>query len=132
MTQPEVEALAPAPSSPQAHPTFLAVVTTVDSQQQAQHMAQALVERGLAACAQISEIESFYRWDGAMQHAKEFRVLFKTTGALYEAIERAIRELHTYELPAIHACAIEKIHAPYADWIEHNCQEPRTGLYAGQ
>ena len=119
MTQPE--AAPPVPASPQPHTTFLAVVTTVDSQQEAQRMARALVERGLAACAQISEIESFYSWDGAVQNAKEFRVLFKTTGALYEAIELAIRELHSYELPAIHAYAIEKIAEPYAAWIDSGC-----------
>lgn len=110
-----------APTSPKPHTTFLAVVTTVDSQQEAQRMARALVERGLAACAQISEIESFYSWDGAVQNAKEFRVLFKTTGALYEAVELAIRELHSYELPAIHAYAIEKISEPYAAWLDSGC-----------
>ena len=95
-------------------------------------MARALVERGLAACAQISQIESFYSWDGAVQNAKEFRVLFKTSGALYEAIELAIRELHSYELPAIHACAIEEIYAPYATWIENNCQGAPSGLVCRQ
>lgn len=83
-------------------------------------MARALVERQLAACAQISEIESFYTWDGAVQNAREFRVLFKTSQALYGAIEVAIRELHTYELPAIHALAFTDIYAPYAQWIERN------------
>ena len=122
MAQPE--AAPPAPTAPKSHTTFLAVVTTVGSLQEAQHMARALVERGLAACAQISEIESFYSWHGAVQNEKEFRVLFKTTGALYGAIEWAIRELHSYELPAIHACAIEKIYAPYAAWIEHGCHGP--------
>lgn len=116
--------------SPPAHSTtptpptlFLAVVTTLDSQPLAQQMARALVERGLVACAQISEIESFYTWDGAVQNAKEFRVLFKTTGAQYAAVEQAIRELHSYALPAIHACTIDNIYAPYADWIESACQQ---------
>lgn len=119
MTQPESQATPI--TSPTAPSTFLAVVTTVESQREAQHLARTLVERGLAACAQISEIESFYSWDGAVQHAKEFRVLFKTTGALYEAIELAIRELHSYALPAIHAYAIERISEPYAAWVESGC-----------
>lgn len=83
-------------------------------------MARALVERKLAACAQISEIESFFSWDGAVQNEKEFRVLFKTTSRRYEAVELAIRELHSYQLPAIHAVAFARIHAPYAAWIETN------------
>lgn len=98
----------------------IAVVTTIDSLDEAQSMARALVERRLAACAQISEIESFYTWHDAVQNEKEFRVLFKTTSERYQAVEDAIRELHSYELPAIHAYAFEHVYAPYAAWIETN------------
>lgn len=98
----------------------IAVVTTVATREQARAMARALVERRLAACAQISEIESFYTWDGAVQHDPEFRLLFKTTADRYPAVEAAIRELHAYELPAIHAYAFEQVYAPYAEWIEEN------------
>ena len=66
-------------------------------------MAQALVEAGLAACAQIEKIDSVYAWKGAIEHGKEYRVLFKTTEARYEAVESAIRDMHSYELPAIYA-----------------------------
>lgn len=99
---------------------YLAVITTVASQAEAQSMARAIVERKLAACAQISEIESFYTWNSALQNEKEFRVLFKTTGERYQAVENAIRELHSYELPAIHAVPFERIYAPYAEWIDAN------------
>ncbi|MEJ8858279.1 divalent-cation tolerance protein CutA [Variovorax robiniae] len=100
--------------------TAIAVITTVGNRAEAQAMARALVERKLAACAQISEIESFYVWDGAVQNEGEFRVLFKTTRERYAAVESAIRQLHSYELPAIHAIAFEHIHAPYERWIEDN------------
>lgn len=96
---------------------LLAVYTTVASRDDAQRLAAAVVERRLAACAQISEIESVYRWDGALQHEPEFRILFKTTDAQYAAVEAAIRELHGYALPAIHAVAVEQAYAPYADWV---------------
>lgn len=99
---------------------FLAVVTTIGSQSEAQQLARELVERKLAACAQISEIESFYSWQGAVQNEKEFRILFKTTDTLYESVEQAILELHSYELPAIHAYAVERIHEPYAAWVDHS------------
>ena len=99
----------------------IAVITTVGNLDEARRMAHALVDRKLAACAQISEIESFYTWKGAVQNEKEFRVLFKTTGANYDAVERAIKELHSYELPAIHALALERVYEPYAQWIESNC-----------
>ncbi len=99
---------------------YIAVVTTTDSLAEAQSMARALVERKLAACVQISEIESFYTWNDAVQNDREFRVLFKTTSERYQQVEDAIKELHSYELPAIHAFAFEHVYAPYAAWIESN------------
>ena len=100
---------------------LLAVTTTVSSADAARRMARALVERKLAACAQIGEIESFYSWQGAVANEREFRILFKTTEARWPAVEAAIRELHDYELPAIHAVLLEQVHAPYGRWIEEGC-----------
>lgn len=101
----------------------IAVVTTVGSRAEAQNMARTLVERRLAACAQIAEIESFYSWNGALHHEPEFKVTFKTTDAQYAAMETAIRELHSYELPDIHAVALVHVYAPYAQWVEDNATD---------
>lgn len=98
----------------------IAVMTTVAALDEARSLARALVERKLAACAHISEIESFYTWKGAVQNEQEFRVLFKTTSDRYQAVENAIKELHSYELPAIYALPFDPIYAPYAAWIESN------------
>lgn len=97
---------------------LIAVYTTVATLEDARNLARVLVERKLAACAQISGIESFYVWEGAVQNEPEFRILFKTTDARYPAVEAAIRDLHPYELPAIHAVAVEHVYAPYAQWVE--------------
>jgi len=101
-------------------PAFLLVVTTVGNADDAARLARTLVERGVAACAQISAIESYYAWQGAIEHDHEFRVLFKVAAAAYDAAERAIRELHPYELPAIHAIAVERAWEPYRDWVAAN------------
>lgn len=98
----------------------IAVLTTIGSLDEARAIASALVHRKLAACAQISEIESCYAWKGAVHHEKEFRILFKTTDARYEAVQAAINELHSYELPAIWAVEFQSAYAPYAKWIDEN------------
>ena len=104
---------------------FIAVTTTTGSRAEAQKIGRALVEQKLAACAQIEKVESFYAWDGAVQHEEEFRLLCKTVAARYEAVEAAIRRLHTYELPAIHAIPLERVYAPYGEWLEEHSR--RTG-----
>ena len=98
----------------------LLVVTTVASRDHARALARAMVERRLAACAQITPIESFYRWQGQIENEAEYRVLFKTRDALYARLEAAIRERHPYALPAIHAIATTQAHAPYAEWVHDN------------
>ena len=96
----------------------LAVVTTVATRLQARQMARAIVERGLAACAQISRIDSVYRWNGELCDEREYRIVFKTTAARWPTIAQAIRAGHPYELPAIHALAFEHVDAAYAAWVE--------------
>ncbi len=100
---------------------LLAVHTTVASLDAARRMARTLVERKLAACAQVGEIESFYAWQGALANEREFRILFKTTEARLAEVEAAIHELHDYELPAIHAIALEHVDPGYGRWIEEGC-----------
>ncbi len=98
----------------------IAVFTTVGSEAEAKRIARALVERKLAACVQISQIESFYHWNGAVQNEPEYRLLIKTAAERYGEVEAAIREMHSYELPAIHAWAMDRIYAPYGEWIATN------------
>lgn len=102
---------------------IVAILTTIDSVERAQVIASALVERKLAACVQISEVESVYSWQGAVQRQREFRILAKTLAGRYADAEAAIRELHTYELPAIYAVPVTDVFAPYADWVAENVAE---------
>ncbi|MEJ2256404.1 MAG: divalent-cation tolerance protein CutA [Woeseiaceae bacterium] len=95
----------------------IAVLTTTDSLEEARAIAAALVERKLAACVQISTIESVYTWQGATQNDDEFRLLAKTAAGNYKSVESAIRELHSYELPAIFAFEVTEAFAPYAEWV---------------
>ena len=98
----------------------IAVFTTTDGLEEARKLATTLVEQKLAACALISEIESFYTWENEVQNESEFRILFKTTRERYKDVEKAILELHSYDLPAIYAVDIDDIHEPFGEWIADN------------
>lgn len=96
---------------------LLLVLTTVATRAAADALARAMVEQRLAACAQISAIDSVYWWQGAVQSDGEFRLLFKTTAERYAALEAALRERHPYELPAIVALPVAQALAEFADWV---------------
>ena len=103
---------------------LIAVLTTTDNEAEARTIAAALVERRLVACAQISTIESVYNWEGKVQQEREYRLLLKTTADRYADVEGAILELHSYELPAIYAFAMEHAYEPYSEWVAANSIKP--------
>ena len=97
------------------------VLTTVGSEEEAGLIAGVLVERRLAACVQmVGPIVSRYRWEGAVEEAREWQCLAKTTAAAYEAVEAAIREVHSYDEPEIIAMPIVAGSSGYLAWIDEN------------
>ncbi len=47
-------------------------------------------------------------------------MLLKTTSKRYADVEAAIRELHTYDLPAIYAFEMAHVFEPFAEWVMEN------------
>jgi periplasmic divalent cation tolerance protein len=95
------------------------VLTNCGSAKEAGRIAHALVEKRLAACVNLLTVpvESIYRWKGKMETAKEITLLIKTSRARYAAVERAIRELHSYEVPEIIAIPIAAGSPEYLSWL---------------
>lgn len=105
---------------PEAVEELIAVCTTTDTEASAQTLARALVERRLAACVQISAIDSVYRWKGEVQTAAEYRLRVKTTVSRGDAVRALLLALHPYELPAIWSERMESVLPGYADWVRAN------------
>ncbi len=99
---------------------YLQVTTTAGSENEAERISAALVERRLAACVQVAgPITSRYRWQGEIETAREWLCVAKTTAERYPKLEAAIRELHSYDEPEIVATPIVAGSAGYLEWISH-------------
>ena len=105
-------------ASPGGTMSLIIVFTTLPTREQALALARELVDKGCVACAQISAIDSLYRWEGAIQQEPEYRLMLKACADQYEAIEATILAHHPYELPAIHALAVARVYEPYGEWIQ--------------
>lgn len=87
----------------------------------AREIADSLLGRRLVACAQLSApVESRYRWNGALESAREVVLVLKTRADLFEPVAGAIRALHPYEVPAITGQAV-MADAPTLRWIADAC-----------
>jgi periplasmic divalent cation tolerance protein len=103
---------------------WLTVLTTTDAAEKAEALARGAVRDRVAACAQISgPVTSVYRWKGAVETATEWQVLFKTTGARYDALESYLREAHDYDTPEIIATPVVRGSADYLRWVEEETAE---------
>jgi periplasmic divalent cation tolerance protein len=81
-------------------------------------IAQALVERELAACVNIvGSVGSVYRWKGAVEHDEESLLVIKTTRDAVPALDDALGELHPYDTFELVALAVAGGSADYLDWI---------------
>ena len=102
--------------------SYAVILTTAGSREDAEAIARHLVTSRLAACVQLLPIHSFYRWDGAIQSEDEVLLLVKTRGALFEKIEAAIKEVHTYDVPEIVSLPISAGFEKYLSWIDEETE----------
>lgn len=104
--------------------SLVVVVTTVDDEAVADRIAEAAVHERLAACVQVEAIQSTYRWHGAIERAREWRLLFKTTTDRHDALTSWLRERHPYDLPAIYALAVTAATDRFARWVRDETAPP--------
>ncbi|HYD49828.1 MAG TPA: divalent-cation tolerance protein CutA [Terriglobales bacterium] len=100
-----------------ASPAIL-VLSTAGSAEQAEAIANALVEQALAACVNIiGPMRSIYRWRGAVEREQEWLLLIKSEAEQLARLERCVRELHSYEVPEIITLPITGGSADYLAWL---------------
>ena len=97
------------------------VLSSTSSREEAQKIAEALVEGRLAACVQIvGPIHSVYRWQGAVEKAEEFLLLMKTTVTSLPRLRNELKSLHSYEVPECIEIPIESGLPAYMEWIDES------------
>ena len=97
----------------------IVVLMTAANRDEAGRLAEMLVNARLAACVQIlPEIQSTYRWQGEVARESEVLLLAKTISARFDELDRAVREIHSYETPEIVALPVAAISQPYLKWLQ--------------
>src|SRR5215813_10311132 len=97
----------------------IVVFITAANGEEATRLAVMVVGAHLAACVQIlPEMESVYRWQGAIERQSEILLLAKTTRAKFDDLEREVRALHSYDVPEIIAVPVVMGSAPYLHWLK--------------
>jgi len=101
--------------------TYILVMITTSSREEAEKIAKTLLEKKLIACANIfGPASSRFWWQGKIDEAEEYVVFMKTEEGLFEEVAKHVKRLHSYEIPEIIALPIIKGFKPYLEWISNN------------
>ncbi len=98
-------------------PVWMVYITVAD-RAEAESLADVLVRRRVAACVNIlGAIQSVYEWQGNVEKSSEIAMIAKTTRSQFPALEKAVKEMHTYTCPCIVAWPVSAGYMPFLTWV---------------
>ncbi len=102
---------------------FQIILCTCADREQAERIAQRLVELHLAACVNILPgVHSIYRWQGSVESAAEVLMLIKTSAAHSNEVQSTIASLHSYEIPEFLVLSVTSGSEAYLAWLNASLQ----------
>lgn len=107
--------------------TYLLYITTA-GRDEALSIADMLIEKRLAACANIVEhVTSVFHWEGKARQEQEALLLAKTSEAALEAAIEAVKAAHSYDTPCITALPIGGGLPAFLQWIAAETAPDKAG-----
>ena len=100
------------------------IYITAGSKEEADKLSRGLVEEKLSFCVNtVPGIQSTYQWEGKIHVDDEILLIVKTRQDRYEALERWVKQNHSYDIPEIISLPIQKGLPEYLqaidDWVAH-------------
>ena len=98
---------------------YIVVFITVPSHQDAERIANELVDSKLAACVNIIQgVRSVFMWNGKKESVDECLLLVKTKENYFSRLKDKVKQLHSYDTPEIISIQISEGNQDYLDWID--------------
>ena len=96
-------------------------MVTAKDVQEAQKIANGLLEAKLVACANlVPQIQSLFWWQGKIDQANEVLLVLKTQAKQVELVIKKVKSLHSYDVPEVIALPIVAGNADYLKWIDES------------
>jgi len=93
------------------------VYITCTDKKEAKKISRHLLEKRLIACSNIFPLESLYWWKGKIVDKNEYAILCKTVSKKFSAIQKEMKNIHSYDVPCV--CMIQSEENPaFGKWIE--------------
>ncbi|MFC2074832.1 divalent-cation tolerance protein CutA [Bdellovibrionota bacterium] len=100
---------------------MILVYVTCENEAEAKKIGKHLLEKRLCACVNIlPQMHSLYYWPpkaNKIEESNEAVLLIKSVKENYEAIEKEVIEIHSYETPVIFSLHAEDVSDKYHMWL---------------
>ena len=100
-----------------AQSRFVELVLTCGSWQEAQRIADVLLEKKLVACVEFMEIKSKYHWQGQIEENKEIKLIMHSAEHLFDKVEAEVKKLHSYETFVLQALPVSQVSKEAQAWL---------------
>ena len=104
---------------------YRVVLVTCATLEDARKIARGVVEKRLAACANIvtHAVESFYTWEGKLENSSEYLLMMKTTEERLAELQKEVLSLHSYDMPEFAVLPIVEGSEAYLKWLGESVAE---------
>lgn len=109
-------------ASDSVSPTDILVGLITAPEAEADHIADVLVENGLAACCNVlSPVTSYFNWEGKRGSEKEALIIVKTIRSRSRELISKIKEIHPYDVPEVILLPVTDGLEGYLKWVMKEC-----------
>jgi periplasmic divalent cation tolerance protein len=100
------------------------VLVTTATREEAEKIAQLLLDRRKVACVNIVPgMHSVFWWQGKLESAQESLLIAKTRTSLVPQVVDLVRGAHSYTVPEIIALPVVAGNQDYLEWIDQETVE---------
>ena len=93
------------------------VLVTHPSKEHAERITRGVIDAKLAACVLVTDVKSFYNWEGKLNKDDEVVTILKTSTNNAAALEKYIATNHDYDVPAIISFQANA-NESYGNWLD--------------
>ena len=93
------------------------VLVTHPNKEHAERIARGVIDAKLAACVLVTDVKSFYNWEGQLNEDDEVVTILKTSIDKVDDLEEYIEANHDYDVPAIISFQANA-NESYGSWLD--------------
>lgn len=90
---------------------------TCGSWQEAQNIADSLLEQKLVACVEFIEVKSHFQWKQRIDESHEIKLIMTSLAHDFEAIEAVVQQLHSYETFVLKMLPVGHLNQAAQQWL---------------